>query len=75
MAKCSLSFEQALRKIGKAKGESKFNDAMGGAILPSGYVGVSYALSLIYDRSLKVIRIEINRFCEIEFKACFEKLH
>jgi len=69
-----LTRKAALEKIGKVMGQNKFDDDMGGSMLPRGDIDVAHALKIIYGGNTDAIYKELQYHCEKEYKACFERM-
>jgi len=63
-----LSFEAAIKKIGKQEGKNKMDNAMGGAFFPVGTVSVEWVLATIYNENQKSIEKRLYALCDKQFK-------
>jgi len=68
-----MNLDKAIIKVGKAMGGAKFDDAMGGAMLPDGNIDAAKAISLIYGVSYEEVRSKLNRLMNEEYKKKCEE--
>jgi hypothetical protein len=63
-----LSFEAAMKKIGKEMGVNKFSNQMAGSFFPVGEVSTDWVLSIIYNGDRDAIEEILEALCDKQFK-------
>ncbi len=67
-----MLLDQAIKKIGKAMGEAKYDDAMGGAMLPSGNLDAADTLSIVFGVNSKSIEVRLREAMDIAYKRIID---
>jgi len=68
-----MTLDQAIRKIGKAMGDAKYNDAMGGAMLPHGELGVAQTLAILFGTSYESVKSSLYKVMDAEYKRRLDR--
>jgi len=68
-----VSLGRAIERVGKAMGTAKFDDAMGGAMLPSGDLSAAGAISVIFGISYEEARARLRPVEAAQYKKACEK--
>jgi hypothetical protein len=63
-----LSFETAMKKIGKEMGNQKFADQITGSFFPNGKVSTDWVLSVIYGKDQNTIEKRLENLSDGWFK-------
>jgi len=68
-----MNLNRAITKVGKAMAEAKFDDAMGGAMLPHGNLSAAGTISVIYGISYREAERRLARAMKPEYKKICDK--
>jgi len=68
-------YSRAINLIGKALGESKYDDAMMGAMLPKGELSAASVLSLLYNVDVDAVEKSLHTVAQKEFDRLCNRLH
>lgn len=68
-----MDFSQAINKVGKAMGETKYHSAMGGSMLPTGNLDAPAAIGLIYDVDAHTVAGYLHEVMDKEYKRISNK--
>lgn len=68
-----MSLDKAIKKIGKAMGDAKYGDAMGGAMLPHGELGTAQTLSILFGANYESVRSQLYAIMDAEYKRIIDK--
>jgi hypothetical protein len=70
---CKNSLEEAIKKVGKAMGEAKYDDAMGGAMLPKGDINAIGAICVLFNVKYDEVKGWLYGVQDREYKRLLEK--
>lgn len=67
-----MDLNEAIKKVGKVMGETKFHRYMNGGMIPNGDIGTAETISTIFGVTYEEVNVRLNKAMNTEYKKILE---